>query len=67
MLTNEIRFEILKSYEEAEHEAWKAYEFARKYGKKSELNTAKMQWLLAQARVVAVEATLLEVQIKTAN
>lgn len=67
MLTNEIRYEILKPYEEAEHEAWKAYDFARKYGKKAEQTATATQWALAQARVVAVEATLLEVQIKTAN
>lgn len=67
MLTNEIRFEILKPYEEAEHETWKAYDFALKYGKKAEQNETRLSWLLAQARAVAVEATLLEVQIKTTN
>jgi hypothetical protein len=66
MLTNEMKYEILKPYEEAEQKAWKAYDFARKYGVKSEREFAKIEWAMATARVVAVEATLLEVTIKTA-
>ena len=66
MLTNKMKNEILKPYEEAEHEAWKAYDLARKYGKKAEQNATATQWALAQARAVAVEATLLEIAIKTA-